>query len=416
MKIAVVGGGISGLASALLLNEKYEVHLFESESRLGGHANTVYLKENDHRTVPIDTGFLVYNTLTYPHLTRLFEFLGVPTCESNMSLSIQAENGLEWAGENFKTVFAQWRNVFNLNFLKMLFDVSRFNSQAEINLELSKKQNLTLEQLIKIRGYGKSFQTLYLLPMTGAIWSMSYDNALNFPAETFLTFCINHHLLQVNNRPIWRTVNGGSIKYVNLIKNRLKNVHHSSRVIRISKNGEKLRVSTSDSSFDFDKVVLATHAPTSSRVLGLDFPDLANELSPFKTTPNKVVLHQDERIMPKSSSCWSAWNVKARESANDKNDICLTYYINKLQPLGTDSKYFVTVNTQTKLTNVHQEFQYDHPQFDLQAIKAQQRLPEIQGRHGIYFAGAWTRYGFHEDGILSAVKVAKYFEIEPPWI
>ncbi len=415
MKIAVVGGGISGLSAALILSQEHEVHLFESEPRLGGHAHTVNVHESSQKTVAVDTGFLVYNTLTYPHLTQFLDYLNVPTVESNMSLSIRASNGLEWAGESLLTIFAQPQNIFNLKFLNMLFDIWKFNKAAEENLELSRQKNLTLEQLVALRGYGEAFKTRYLFPMTGAIWSMSYQKALNFPAETFLTFCINHHLLQINNRPIWRTIRGGSINYVQQVQARLKNIHFASAVTGIRRNQDKLTVETKIHQMDFDKVVLATHAPTSVQLIRAEFPDLAQELAYFQVTPNKVELHEDSSLMPKNRICWSAWNVMAKEQVNDKSDICLTYFINKLQPLGTEKNYFVTLNHTQELRTKHGEFHYDHPQFDFPMIEAQKRLPGVQGRHGLYFAGAWTRYGFHEDGILSAVNVAKLLGIAPPW-
>ncbi len=415
MKIAVIGGGISGLAAALILNQEHEVHLFESDSRLGGHAHTVSVNEKSKEEVAIDTGFLVYNTLTYPHFTQFLKYLEVATTESNMSLSIQAIKGLEWAGENLSTVFAQPKNILNLDFLKMLIDIWNFNKSAKENLELSREKNFSLEELADFRGYSHSFKTLYLLPMTGAIWSMSYANALKFPAETFLTFCINHHLLQINDRPVWRTITGGSINYVDRVRERLQHIHASTKVKNIARNQDKLTVITENSKIDFDKVILATHAPTSASLISSDFPDMAAELSCFKVTPNKVELHEDESLMPKNKSCWSAWNVKAQDQVHDKSDICLTYFINKLQPLPVKKNYFVTLNYGKTLQQKHREFNYDHPQFDFSTIETQKKIPQIQGRHGIYFAGAWTRYGFHEDGILSAVNVAKLLGVEPPW-
>ncbi|MGE3609526.1 MAG: NAD(P)/FAD-dependent oxidoreductase [Bacteriovoracaceae bacterium] len=416
MKIAVIGGGISGLASALILNPHHEVHLFEADSRLGGHAHTVTINDGPDKTVDLDTGFLVYNTLTYPHFTRFLDYLNVKSTDSDMTLSIQAANGLEWGGANLPTVFAQKINLFNPSFLKMLLEILRFNKNAQTNLELSRKNKWTLADLVKNQGYGEKFQTLYLLPMTGAIWSMSYSHALQFPAETFLTFCINHHLLQVNNRPIWRTIKGGSINYVKEVSKRLSNIHLSSPVDKVSKKGDKLIVSTQGKEFEFDKVILATHAPISRRMIEESFPDLAQRILPLKTTPNHVVLHEDESIMPKKKICWSAWNVEARNSVKDEKDICLTYYINKLQPLETTKNYFVTLNKNQKLLKAHRTFEYHHPQFDFEAINLQKELPSIQGTHHLYFAGAWTRYGFHEDGILSAVNVAEILGVKAPWV
>lgn len=416
MKIAVVGGGISGLSAALILSPHHEVHLFESESRLGGHAHTVSVESGREKPVSLDTGFLVYNTLTYPHFTSFLDYLKVKTVASDMSLSIQTANGIEWSGTNLQTVFAQWQNGLNPSFLRMLADIMRFNRRAERNLELSRQNRWTLQDLVLSEKYSDLFQRLYLLPMTGAIWSMSYANALLFPAETFLTFCLNHRLLQINNRPIWRTIENGSINYVLRVHSLLKHVHVSCPVQRVRPHRGKLLLSIQGHEAEFDKVIFATHAPITREIIQSDFPELASELSPLKVSKNEVDLHEDSVVMPKKKICWSAWNVQARETIQDQQEISLTYYINKLQPLETDRQYFITLNNrQTHLRNLHRRFNYNHPQFDFTAIEVQKKLPRLQGQHGLFFTGAWTRYGFHEDGILSAVNVAKLLGADPPW-
>ncbi len=415
MKIAVIGGGISGLSAALILSSRYEVSLFESESRLGGHAHTVFVEPKDSGSLPLDTGFLVYNTLTYPHFTRFLDYLQVPTVNSEMTLAIKNKNGLEWCGTDLKTIFAQKRNIFRPAFWSMLLDILRFNKDAHKNLALSRQNDWTLEDLLKIKGYGEDFQKLYLLPMTGAIWSMSFAQALQFPAETFLSFCINHHLLQVNNRPQWRTIQGGSIQYVKKVHERLQRVFLVEPVQKVSSHLSQLQVKTSKGEYLFDKVIFATHAPTTRKMIQDDFPELAQELASLQVTSNKVELHQDDSVMPKTKVCWSAWNVEARDSTHDESEICLTYYINKLQPLKTKQDYFITLNSKSALRNVLRKLTYDHPQFDFKALSVQRKLPEIQGQNNLYFAGAWTRYGFHEDGILSAIKVAEILGVKAPW-
>lgn len=415
MKIAVVGGGISGLSAALILSARYEVHLFEADGRLGGHAHTVNIDSGKNTSLPVDTGFLVYNTLTYPHFTRFLDYLGVQTVSSDMSLSIKSLDGIEWSGTNLKTVFAQSRNLLRPSFLAMLFDILRFNKRAEENLILSRSNRWSLEDLLREGKFGKEFQRLYLLPMTGAIWSMSYSDALRFPAETFLNFCINHRLLQVANRPLWRTIQGGSVNYVNQVRRRLSHVHSSARIESVRLNGNKLVLHMQGSEAEFDRVVFATHAPTTRSIISHSFADLADFISPLKVTSNRVFLHEDSSMMPQNKSCWSSWNVQAQSSVHDKSDISLTYYLNMLQPLDSDRQHFITLNSNHELNKVVQKFNYDHPQFDFRAIDIQKRLPEIQGQHGLYFAGAWTRYGFHEDGILSAVNVAQKLGVSPQW-
>lgn len=415
MKIAVIGGGISGISTALILEPHHEVHLFESENRWGGHAQTVTV-ETSEGSVPVDTGFLVYNTLTYPHFTRFLDYLGVATVDSDMSLSIQTPQGIEWAGTTLATVFAQKKNILNPSFLKMLWDILRFHKEAEENLELSRKNRWSLKELVEYRKVSKSFLSWYLLPMTGAIWSMSYAKALQFPAETFLNFCINHRLLQVNERPTWRTIDGGSIQYVNRAVAKLKNKHLGTPIESLRREEGKTVVRAHGQDMHFDAVVLATHAPVARALLAQGLPQLASLLQDLKTSRNQVILHQDSREMPKNEVCWSSWNVKARQSVEDQSDIALTYYLNKLQPLKTAEKFFITLNPNTPCEAEKRSFVYDHPQFDLKAIEFQKNLASIQGRDGIYFAGAWTRYGFHEDGILSAVNVGKILGCEPPWM
>lgn len=415
MKIAVVGGGVSGLAAALILSFRYEVHLFEAESRLGGHAHTVNVNQGNE-LLPMDTGFLVYNTITYPNFVRFLEYLDVKTVESDMSLAIQSIDGIEWAGTNLSTVFAQKINLFNYRFIFMLKDILAFNNQAKENLELAKANRWTLADLANYRNLSEYFLNWYLLPMTGAIWSMSYIQAMQFPAETFLTFCINHNLLQVNDRPIWRTIAKGSISYVEKVKSKLKNIHASTPVEYVKRSGDALSIGFRQQEMTFDKVVLATHAPISKKILKGAFPELEDFLSVFETNKNEVILHRDSSIMPKARNCWSSWNVRARSRSDDDRAISLTYYLNKLQPLKTNLDYFITLNPSSKLDSKIQTFEYAHPQFNFSAIEQQKKISNIQGRDGIYLAGAWTRYGFHEDGILSAIKVGELLECRVPWI
>tara|TARA_B110001454_G_scaffold219111_1_gene250009 strand:- start:11309 stop:12559 length:1251 start_codon:yes stop_codon:yes gene_type:complete len=415
VKIAVVGSGISGLASALILSTKHEVSLFEAEGRLGGHAHTVKITNEADKGLAVDTGFLVYNTITYPHFTKFLKYLDVKTVESDMSLAIQTKHGLEWAGTNLFTVFAQKKNIFNFKFLLMLKEIVSFNDQAEENLVLSRERKWTLSELVSYRKLSDKFLKWYLLPMTGAIWSMSYAQALQFPAETFLTFCINHHLLQVNGRPVWRTIENGSVNYVDKVSAKLKSVFLNSPIESIEQENGMLVLSTQGKKYQFDKIVLATHAPTSWSLVRTVCPEMASLLQPLRTNPNKVELHRDSKVMPINRQCWSSWNVCSQDKVNDETSIRLTYYLNKLQPLKTHHDYFITLNNPAPVDGVEQVFTYHHPQMDFATIAVQNKLSEFQGRKGIYLAGAWTRYGFHEDGILSAVNVGQLLGCKEPW-
>lgn len=416
MKVAVIGAGISGLGAAWILSQKHEVHLFEAEPRLGGHANTVLVKEDNGATVPVDTGFLVYNELTYPHLKSFFKELNVETFASDMSLAIRSEHkGLEWAGTSLDTVFAQRLNLLRPQFLKMLADILRFDKESAENLVLAQKNNWSLGQLLQHRRYGASFREDYLLPIGAAIWSTPEVRMEDFPAETFIQFFINHRLLQINDRPQWRTVKNGSVEYVKKVAARLPFIHTGAAVHSVERKSEGLQVNVGGESLHFDKVVFATHAPITLKILKTENIQEKEILSAVGTRGNKTFLHRDEGLMPQRKKCWSSWNVLSTPNYREVSDVSLTYYINKLQPLNTQKNYFVSLNPRQKVENILQEFHYEHPQFNRQAIQAQQRLSEIQGLGGVYYAGAWTRYGFHEDGLLSAVKVGELFGLKTPW-
>lgn len=415
MKIAVVGSGISGLGSALLLSQKYEVHLFEASNRLGGHAHTTNHKL-ENQSVNVDTGFLVYNDLTYPQLKSMFKFLGVETVASDMSLSIQVPQvGLEWAGDNLDTVFAQRRNLISPKFFRLLLDILKFHKNAEAYRELSRIKRWTVGDLLRNQKYSKELQEWYILPMVAAIWSTPEKGMLDFPAETFLTFFLNHKLLQVKDRPVWRTVKNGSVNYVNKIAERLQYIHLDEAVQSVESINGQLHLASNKGKYVFDKVIFANHAPVTAKIY--KFKNSAQEkiLQSFSTVSNRAYLHEDLKFMPQKKKCWASWNVQAQLKSQFADKVSLTYYLNRLQPLNTDKKLLLTLNPNTSPEKTIFETQYDHPQFNQKAIDAQVDIPDIQGYDGVYFAGAWTRYGFHEDGLLSAVKVAEKFGLSTPW-
>jgi predicted NAD/FAD-binding protein len=417
MKIAVIGGGISGLGSALILQQKHEVHLFESATRLGGHAHTYHVPEGE-KNIPIDVGFLVYNELTYPHFTAMLRYLGVETCDSDMSLSVRSDQeNMEWAGDNLKTVFAQKRNLFRPQFLRMLKDVIRFHKLADETLEKSRQHRWTLGEMLEQGGYSEAFANWYLLPMAGAIWSTPVGNMRQFPAESFFTFCMNHRLLQVNDRPQWRTIVGGSEKYVQNIERRLSHIHLNSPVESVERGTGQIRLRTRGQEILFDKVVFATHVPVTRSILRSRSAEEEAILGCFSVQPNTAVLHHDDRDMPKRKSCWASWNVLTGSAKSDPSiqKMSLTYYINRLQPLGSKKNRFVTLNPVTPLPDADESFSFDHPYFDQRSLQAQKDLNKIQGAGGVYYTGAWTRYGFHEDGLLSAVNMARLLDVVPPW-
>ncbi len=415
-KIAVVGSGISGLGTALLLQQQHEVHLFESDNRLGGHACTYQINSNSLRA-NVDMGFLVYNELTYPHLTAMFKFLDVETFESDMSLSIQVpRNNLEWSGDNLDTVFAQRNNLLSPSFYKMVYDIIKFHKDAEKNRDLSRINKWSVGDLLSAKKYSRQLAEWYILPMIAAIWSTPEKNMLDFPAETFLTFFINHKLLQVNDRPMWRTVKNGSKQYVDKIAQRLKHIHLSEAAISAVTTEQGIKLTTHKAIYDFDKIVFATHVPVTRKILKTENQKILNVLKHFETQKNKAFLHQDQTHMPQRKKCWAAWNVKAQMSDNQLNDkVSLTYYLNRLQNIISEKPVLLTLNPTENPVDTITSAEFDHPHFNQNAIDAQKQIDLIQGLDNVYFAGAWTRYGFHEDGLLSAVNVAKKFDIATPW-
>lgn len=417
-RIAVIGSGISGLAAAHFLAKHHAVTLFEATPRLGGHTNTVDIEEGG-QVFGVDTGFLVFNARTYPNLIALFDELGVVHCESDMSFSVSVDGGaLEWAGTSLRTVFAQPRNLVSGSFLSMLRDILRFNRQAQANLAAARSGRYTLGALLAAGRYGEPFCAHYLLPMAAAIWSTPSRDILSFPAETFLRFCINHGLLQVFNRPRWRTVKGGARSYVRNIAARLPDVRVATPVRGIRRSVTHVDVLTDSGGERYDAVVLATHAPQTLRLLDDVTDDERAVLGAFRYQPNAAFLHRDTRLLPRRRSVWSAWNyLDAARAGAASSAPCVSYLLNQLQPLPVSTPVVVTLNPPAPPAPEleYQRFEYEHPVFDQPAIDAQARLPALQGRSRTWFAGAWTGYGFHEDGLKSALRVAADFGCAPAW-
>lgn len=416
-RIAVVGAGISGLASAYFLSRKHDVVLYEAESRLGGHANTVEVTSDGMR-FPVDTGFLVFNDVTYPNLIALFDELGVASHATSMTFGVSAGGGaLEWAGTSADTVFAQRGRLLSPAFWGMLRDILRFNAAAPGALAEAQARHLTLGQVLEAGRYGQCFRDAYLLPMAAAIWSSAPRDILSFPAATFLRFCLNHGLLQINGRPQWRSVAGGSREYVQRIAAALPDVRLACPVQRIERRPGYVMVASAGGADAYDAVVLATHAPQALRLLADATPAERAVLSPLRTQPNQAYLHRDPALMPHRRKVWSAWNYLEGEQADGARPVCVSYWLNALQQLPCQSDWFVTLNPATPpapdLTAA--QFDYAHPLFDQAAIDAQRGLDTIQGADRAWFAGAWSGYGFHEDGLKSALRVAERFGVAPAW-
>lgn len=407
-RIAVIGSGISGLGAAWMLDPHHHVTLFEAEPRFGGHARTVNVGATS-----VDTGFIVCNSRTYPLFMPLLEHLGVATEPSDMSFSASFGAGrYEYGTATTRALFAQSRRALDPRHLALLRDILRFFRHAPGYAE----SGLPLGAMLEEMRLGDNFRELFLLPISGAIWSTPTGAMMDFPAASFVRFFDNHGLLSASGQPSWRTVSGGSRSYVQAILSRLRGqLRPGSPVFRVIRGDQGLTVVSRHGSERFDKVVFATHAPQSLALLDRTDADERAILSRFRTQPNRMVLHSDRRLMPRRRSAWASWNYVTHERRpHPERPISLSYWMNRLQNLTTPEPMIVTLNPEVEPASIHDEAIMHHPVFDDAAISAQSRLASIQGRGGVYHAGAWTRYGFHEDGLLSALRVAQAMGIDWP--
>ena len=417
MKIAIIGSGISGLSSALLLSQKHNITLFESNNRFGGHANTVEIMHKEN-VIPVDTGFIVYNKLNYPNLVSFFDFLKVETIDSDMSFAVSARDGqLEYSG-SMKGIFAQKKNFFNLKFYRMLKDIIIFFIFG-YKYAFQFKESESLGEYVKRCNFSKEFINDHLIPMSSAIWSCPEKEILNFPAKTLLTFFKNHQLINFIFRPKWRTVKGGSKQYVNKVIEKLSS-DAKNRLILNSKiksvycKNDKVEINFEESTEIFDKVIMATHPDQTIKLIkNLDEQSI-DILRKFKYQKNIVYLHSDSSLMPKNKKTWSSWNYISSKSEEKSS---LTYWMNLLQKINNSLNVFVSLNPYiTPIKSLtYKKIIYEHPIFNTQTNEAQKKMTEIQGKHNIFYAGAWLRYGFHEDGIMSAVNISSLLNIKIPW-
>jgi predicted NAD/FAD-binding protein len=417
-RVAVVGAGISGLAAAYALSEDANVTLFEAEPRFGGHAHTAEVTL-DGVTHGVDTGFLVFNHRTYPHLVKLFAELGVETAPAEMSFSVQVrQDGLEWSGSDLAGVFAQKRNLLSPRFLSMLRDVLRFNRLTTALARAGDEAALSLSigDFLERERFGRPFRELYFMPMIGCIWSCPTDQMLRFPIATMIRFCHNHGLLQVTGRPQWHTVRGGSKHYVAKMLARIPDHRAATPVLRVHRlpaaDGRAgVMVHTAQGGERFDDVVLACHSDQALALLS-DVTDAERRvLGAIRYQPNTAVLHTDTRVLPRRRAAWASWNyARAADQGREQAAVCLHYLINKLQPLPWTRPVIVSLNPDPACMPADDQvlgrYEYAHPIFDAAAIDAQRALAWIQGQSHVWFCGAWARYGFHEDGLASALDVA----------
>ena len=429
MKIAVIGSGIAGISAAWLLSqhadEAHCVTLFEQNDYLGGHTNTVDVTL-DGMTYPVDTGFLVFNDWTYPNLIALFKHLGVEDALSDMSFSVKltdqsGSSRIEWSGCNLATVFSQPSNLFKPKFWAMLKDIVRFNREATLLASQKASMPGSLGDYLDAHQYSQTFRDWYLAPMAACIWSTPTQKINDFPLATFLTFCHNHGLLSVSHRPQWRTVKGGARTYIEKMKTGLADIRLSAGVTRVARTGQSVSVHSKNATETFDHVVFACHTDQVLRLLDDASETESRVLSAIPYQPNTAILHTDERLLPNRKRAWAAWNYLApfsdgADQAANKG-VALSYLINRLQPLPFKTPVIVTLNPlqMPDPKTIIKTVTYDHPVFLAESIVAKRGLRTLQGERNTWYAGAWTRYGFHEDGLMSGVAVAKALGAKVPW-
>ncbi|MCE2965648.1 MAG: FAD-dependent oxidoreductase [Alphaproteobacteria bacterium] len=410
-KIAVIGAGISGLAAAYLLNQSgKQVTLFEKNARIGGHAHTNEVRFGEH-TVPVDTGFIVFNDRNYPNLVKLFKHLDVASEASDMSFAVSLDNGaFEYATAPLDALFAQRRHLLTPKFYKMLWHIIKFHEEAPDAANDPANQNLTVGEFLKREGYHDWTIQRHFVPMGAAIWSTPAQQMLEFPLLTFVRFCQNHGLIQIKGRPQWRTVTGGSRSYVTKLVSALDGrITASAGVNGITRREGGVTVHRDGApDEDFDAVLLATHADEAFALLRNPSEDERAVLGAFRTTPNTVVLHSDAALMPRRRKVWSAWNYLGNSDGSNRN-VSLTYWMNRLQNIPPQFPLYVTVNpgVQPKAELTHATHHYTHPQYTMASFRAQQELYKIQGKERVWYAGAYFSYGFHEDGLTAGMNAAR---------
>ena len=410
MKIAVIGSGISGLSAAHLLSKKYQIDLFEKEDHFGGHSYTVEVPtDKKNEKISVDLGFIVFNKINYPNLVKLFDELQVKYEKSNMSFSVSVKgSNIEYSGSGLKGLFGNKYNIFDLSFIKMIKEIFSFYKIAN-SLNSKDFDNCTLGEFLKSKKMSNYFIKFHIIPMVSAIWSTPSDLVYEMPMSLFIKFFQNHGLFKIKNRPQWYTVSGRSKTYVNKILKTINGEYFKNYEIKkVIRNQKKIRLyyGSTNEYFDYDKVVFAIHA---DNILSLINEPSENEkkiFKNFKYKKNIAYLHTDELLMPLRKNVWSSWNSILNKENLKEN--CVTYWLNKLQNLQTDKNYFLTLNPITPVdkSKIIKRIEFTHPIYDMQTVDAQKHLSELQGINNTWFCGSYFGYGFHEDGLKSAIDIS----------
>lgn len=416
-KIAVIGSGISGLSSAWFLSKSHQVTLYEKNAKLGGHTNTK-LVEVDGKQQAVDTGFIVFNRPNYPHLTAMFQHLNIATEDTDMSFSASIDKGaVEYSGNNLNTMFAQRKNLLSLAHWKMISEILRFNKQAKKDLSAENQTQASLGEYLDQHKFSQRMREYYLLPMAAAIWSCPVKTMMAFPAMSFLRFFENHGLLNIEDRPQWETVTGGSQKYIDAILAEANfQIELDSPVISVIKTEQGLLVKTDQAETVYDHVIFASHGDQTWQMLDVELQNTFSCMRHFKYQQNIAYLHCDEALMPQRKLAWASWNY-LRDSTSEETNVAVTYWMNLLQNFELDTPILVTLNplNPPAAEKTYERIVYEHPVFDQAAMNAQHELQQLQGLENCWFAGAYTGYGFHEDGLRSAVELANLWKVDLPW-
>ena len=409
-KLAIVGSGVAGLGAAWLLRDKYDITIFEAGSYAGGHTNTFDVPLAGGGTQPVDTGFIVFNEQTYPHLLTLFRDLGVEYANSDMSFAhYNTLTGLQWSSRGLSGLFAQRKNLFSPRYYRFLLEANRFNSQLPKDLERGRVDG-SFGEYLRRNNFSEFFMQNYIVPMTAAVWSTPPDRMLAFPARTFARFFVNHGFLSLYNGLQWKYVVGGSRSYVKkILASHRGKLHLNEPVRSVSETGNKVEVVTKNGKHEFDAVLMATHADQTLKLLAKPTDEQARLLSKFKYEANEAVLHSDEKVLPPIQKTWSSWIFKLGQNNEGGFKSTVVYYMNLLQKIPGPVKYFVSLNDFQKIDEkkIHVSFDYDHPLFDESTEIAQAHLPRLNESGNIYFSGSYFRYGFHEDAYMSAVNASE---------
>jgi len=410
MKIAIVGTGIAGMACGHFLQKNADIFFYEKNDYVGGHTNTITVDE-DGQPVYIDTGFMVFNHVTYPHLTKLFADLNVPTFATSMSFSVQhLASKLEYCGSGLNGLFAQRKNIFSAKHIRMLKQIARFNEEGIKILDDPNYANHSLAQYIKEKGFGEDMLWKYLIPMSSAVWSTPMDKMLDFPAQTLIRFFYNHGFLGLDTQHQWYTVTKGSQAYREIIMAPFKEkIKLNDPVVKVKRqDGKAIVITKSGAEAEYDKVIIASHGDQVLPMLDAPIADEQRLLKNFKYQTNIATLHTDESIMPKTKRVWSSWNYRV-EDKQGQTFASTIYWMNSLQNVSKKKNYFVSINDPGGIdpSKIIKTIEYEHPLFDVDAVKAQAELHKLNQSGPVYFCGSYFRYGFHEDALKSAVELCE---------